>query len=82
MMSSKRNPLKTAGGDRSSPPPSKSPGRALQPMPLAVWARVTAHKPDQLAGFRAWAELQKLGPRRAPEWQAAYEDFLARPINH
>ena len=43
------------------------PARKLQPMELKVWTRVSGIKADQLAGFVAFAQLQDLGPRTAPD---------------
>lgn len=60
----------------------KSPAsRQLDPVPLKVWVVASRHKWHQLAGFEARAKTQNLGPLTIPEWERAYQDFLATPVN-
>lgn len=55
-------------------------GRQLAPVTLNVWLVSSPHKPDQSAGFAAYARATLMGPRTVPEWALAYEAFMAREV--
>lgn len=57
------------------------PTRQLSAVPLRVFAVASGRKPDQIAGFMAWAKTRKMGPRTMPEWEKALSVFMTRPVN-
>lgn len=47
---------------------------------LEVFCAASGLKPDQTAGFKAWAKLQKMPPRPMGDWRATLEQFNNRPV--
>jgi len=47
---------------------------------ISVFLLVCGLKPDQTAGFKAWAKSQKLGARTIPEWHTALTNHANRPV--
>lgn len=35
---------------------------------------------DQMAGFKSYAMRNKMGPLSIPEWRAAFNEFMKRPV--
>lgn len=54
--------------------------RQLPRVKIEIYAQIVGLAPDQIAGFRRWAQLCKLGPRTRPEWDEAWKTFLARKV--
>lgn len=69
-----------------APAPVEVPVEAVPPVEvlpivgLDVFAVSGAFRPDQIAGFVRYAQIQKLEPRTIPEWRTAYTAFMNRPV--
>lgn len=62
------------------PPPAPPDPNAPSPIPLKVFVRLAGPKWDQMAGFLHYAKHEKLGPRTVPEWRAAHQEFMQKPV--
>lgn len=64
------------------PIPTAPVVRADLPLiPLDSFLVISGKKYDQLAGFKAYAKLNNLGPLTVPAWQDAFNAFLNKPTN-
>lgn len=61
-------------------PAEEKPERKLTPVALRVFITACGKKPDQTAGFAAYAQSRKYGPRTMPEWNRALAEFMTRPV--
>jgi hypothetical protein len=50
-------------------------------VPLRVFLTVCGMKWDQIAGFKYYAEKNKLGPFTVEHWRIEFENFWNKPIN-
>lgn len=60
------------------PSPSPNPAPTLPSVPMIVFLQLVGRRPDQMAGFRLWA--QDKGPMTIPEWHTTYQAYLNRPV--
>jgi hypothetical protein len=60
------------------PPPTYI--NELPAIPLKVFVKVAGPKWDQMAGFLSYAKSKSMVPRTVPEWRAAYQTFLQKPV--
>jgi len=59
--------------------PKPSPFRKSG-VPFSVFQQISGLKPHLLAGFKAYAQAQKLGPLTIKEWREAHQAFLTLPV--
>ena len=84
------SPRTTGSGEREVPAtPLRAPApKAEKTTPAKTTAAVVRLdvflamkiKPDQAAGFRYWAQKQKLRAMPLSEWQRAYDNFMTRSV--
>jgi len=65
----------------------KLPTKPVKPAPtvktvvsLRVFLQIHGAKADQLAGFKSHATRAKLKPMSVPEWRAAHQAFMDKPV--
>lgn len=64
----------------AAPTPQAPPERPKAYVRLEVFCRLTGLKWDRTAGFKHWAEKQKLGPMTVPEWWVKLREFQKKPV--
>lgn len=63
--------------------PELAPASQNQSLPmvkLRIFVASSGNKPDQMAGFEAFAKALKLGPMTIPQWREEMDKFLKRPM--
>ena len=73
-------PTAKAAPTPKAAPAAQAPKRDLQPVNLQVFLTACGKKPDQTAGFAAYAKVQQMHPRTMPEWRDAFAAFMQRPV--
>lgn len=61
------------------PIPESDPHPGLPRIQLRVFLKLAGLKPDQLAGFKRYAEAEGLGPMPVPAWREAHKAFRTKP---
>lgn len=62
---------------KKAPPPVANGGKPL--VKFRVFEAASGIKPDQLAGFKSYVNVQKLGPMTMNDWRKSYDEFLNKP---
>ncbi len=63
---------------KAAPKPKSAP---LPLVRLNVFISASGLRFDQIAGFKAYATVKKLGPMTIPDWKLALDAFMKRPVN-
>lgn len=63
-----------------APEPPKPAAPALPKVALAVYLQTCGKKWDKMAGFKYHARREGLQSLTLPEWKAAYDEFMKKPV--
>lgn len=77
------SPKKKEKAPAPAPGPKTKVGQPAKQLPLVklkVFVASSGLRKDQIAGFEAFARINKMGPMSMPDWRKAMDEFFSRPV--